>query len=164
MTHIPGPLVNNSVATMFDLGQSSYLAPPSSDTNLSTPTVAVSLLLHKQDLTQAFSQALGNLLPQILAALQSHSTSSGSTTQLLVECWVNFVESYNKLSNRPQRQGWNSKRISLRVVHEGTDNVINRIMSLGRGTLLRKLECAYHNFPVYSDDLYLLHMKYLISI
>ena len=42
------------------------------------------------------------------------------------------------------------------------DNVINGIMSLGRGSLLAKfhVESAYRNVPVYSDDLYLLGMKW----
>jgi len=42
------------------------------------------------------------------------------------------------------------------------DDVINGIMSFGRGTLLAKfdVECTYHNVPAHSDDHYLLGMKW----
>ena len=87
MTHIPGHSTNNSVAAMLDSDQTSSSAPPSSGTNSLTPAVPVTtaptFTLSKQDLTRAFSQALGDSLPQILAALQSHSMSSGSTTRSL---------------------------------------------------------------------------------
>ena len=42
------------------------------------------------------------------------------------------------------------------------NDVIERIMSHGRGTLLAKfdVESAYRNVPVHSDDRYLLGMKW----
>ena len=87
MTHIPGRSTNNSVASLLDSDQASSSAPPSSGTNSLTPAVPVTtapiFTLSQQGLTLALSQALGDSLPQILAALQSHWTSSGSTTRSL---------------------------------------------------------------------------------
>ena len=42
------------------------------------------------------------------------------------------------------------------------DNIINGIMSLGRGSLLAKfdVESAFRHVPVHSDDHYLLVMKW----
>ena len=42
------------------------------------------------------------------------------------------------------------------------DNIINGIMSLGRGSLLAKfdMESTYRHVPVHSDDHYLLGMKW----
>ena len=91
ISYILGRSTNNSLAAMLDSDQPPFLAPPSSGTNSSTPaapvTTAPTFTLSQQDLTRAFSQALGDSLPQILAALQSHSTSSGSTTALWRETW-----------------------------------------------------------------------------
>ena len=91
MTHIPGRSTNNSLATMLDSDQPSSSAPPSLGTNSSTPAVPVTtaqtFTLSQQDLTQVFSRVLGNSLPQILGALQSHSTSFGSTTRSWQETW-----------------------------------------------------------------------------
>ena len=88
MSHIPRHSTNNTSAAMLDSDQPSSSAPPSSGTNSSTRvalvTTAPTFTLSQQDLTLAFSQTLGNALPQILATLQSHSTSSGSTTLSLV--------------------------------------------------------------------------------
>ena len=84
MTHIWGRSTNNSLAAMLDSDQPSPSAPPSLGTNSSPPavpvTTALTFTLSQQDLTQAFSRVLGNSFPQILTALQSHLTSSGSTT------------------------------------------------------------------------------------
>ena len=87
MTRIPGCSTNNSVAVMLDSDQPSSSAPSSGTNSLLTPAVPVTtastFTLSQQDLTQALSQALGDSLPQILVALQSHSTSSGSATRFL---------------------------------------------------------------------------------
>ena len=51
---------------------------------------------------------------------------------------------------------------SFSVQYMKVDDVINGIMSLGRGSLLAKfdVESAYRNVPVHSDDRYLLGMKW----
>ena len=48
------------------------------------------------------------------------------------------------------------------VQYMKVDDVINGIMSLGRGSLLAKfdVESAYRNVPIHSDDRYLLGMKW----
>ena len=85
MTHIPGRSTNNSVAAMLDSDQPSSSAP-SSGTN---------------SLTQAVSQALGDSLPRILAALQSHSTSYGSTTHFLAGNLVLRTTSSPSITSSP---------------------------------------------------------------
>ena len=81
MAHRLRRATNNSVAAMLDSSQpsasadspSSFVRPPI----YSSPTPP-SFVLSQQDLSQAFSQALGDTLPRILAALQSHSLSSST--------------------------------------------------------------------------------------
>ena len=84
MAHRSKHATNNSVAAMLDSNQpsssadlpSSAASPPISLTQVTTPP---SVILSQQDLSQVFSQAsLGDTLPRILAALQSHSTSSSA--------------------------------------------------------------------------------------
>ena len=86
---------------MLDSDQTSSSALPSSGTNSLTPAVPVTaaptFTLSQQDLTRAFSQALGDSLPQILAALQSHSMSSGSTTRSLAENLVSTATSSSSM-------------------------------------------------------------------
>ena len=105
MSHIPGRSTNNSLAAMLDSDQPSSLAPPSSGTNPWTPAVPVTtaptFTLSQQDLTQAFSRALGDSLPQVSAALQSYSTSSGSTTGSLAGNLVLTATSSTSLACSP---------------------------------------------------------------
>ena len=105
MSHILGCSPNNSLAAMLDSYQPSSLAPHSSGTNSLTPvtpiTMAPTFTLSQQDLTRAFSQALGDSLPQILAALQSHSMSSGSTTHSLAGNLVFSATSSSSIASFP---------------------------------------------------------------
>ena len=64
-------------------------------------TTAPSFTLSQQDLTRAFKQALGDSLPQILAALQSHLTSSGCTTRSLAGNLVSSATSSSSIANSP---------------------------------------------------------------
>lgn len=88
---------------MLDSDQPSSSAPPFSGTNSLTTAVPVTtaptFTLSQQDLTQAFSPALCDLLPQILAVLQSHSTSSGSTTRSLAGNLVWSATSSTSIAN-----------------------------------------------------------------
>ena len=105
MTHIPGRYTNNSVAAMLDSDQPSSSAPSSGTNSLLTPavpaTTAPTFTLSQQDLTQAFPQALGDSLPRILVALQSHSTSFGSTTHFLVGNLVSSATSSTSIASSP---------------------------------------------------------------
>ena len=113
MSHIPGCSANNSLATMLDSDQPSSLALPSSGKNSLTPaapvTTAPTFTLSQQDHTWAFSQALGYLLPQILAALQSHLTFSGPTTCYLVGNLVSSTTSSSFIASFPL--------LSFRFIH-----------------------------------------------
>ena len=90
---------------MLDSDQPSSSAPSSGTKSLLIPavpaTTAPTFTLSQQDLTQAFSQALGDSLPQILATLQSHSTSSGSTTHFLVGNLVSSATSSTSIVSSP---------------------------------------------------------------
>ena len=79
MTHIPGRSTSNSLAATLDSDQPTSLAIPSLDTDSSSVHRSY---LHPftEGSYSRFFTALGDLLPQILAALQSHLTSSGLTT------------------------------------------------------------------------------------
>ena len=93
------------MAAVLDFDQPSSSALPSSGTISSTPaapvTTAPSFNLSQQDLTRGFSQALGESLPQILAALQSHSTSSASTTRSLAGNLVSSAISSSSIASFP---------------------------------------------------------------
>ena len=83
MAHRTRRGTNNSAAAMLDSNQPSSSAdPPSSAAsppiNSNPVTTPPSVILSQQDLSRAFSQALGDTLPRIVAALQSHSSSSSA--------------------------------------------------------------------------------------
>ena len=83
MAHRTRRGTNNSAAAMLDSNQPSSSAdPPSSAAsppiNSNPVTTPPSVILSQQDLSRVFSQALGDMLPRILAALQSHSSSSSA--------------------------------------------------------------------------------------
>ena len=71
----------------------------------STPAAPVNtaptFTLSQQDLTRPFLQALGDSLPQILVALQSHLTSFGSTTRSLVGTLVSSETSSSSIASFP---------------------------------------------------------------
>ena len=105
MTHIPGRSTNNSVAAMLDSNQPSSFGSAIFGYKLidSCSSSDNGSYFHpsQQDLTQAFSQALSDSLPQILAALQSHSTFSGSTTRSLAENLVSSATSSTFIASSP---------------------------------------------------------------
>ena len=79
MPQTSGHATNNSAASMLVPDQASSSAPSpvtTSSTCMAPAFASPSITLSQQDLTQAFSQALGESLSQILAAFQSHSSPS----------------------------------------------------------------------------------------
>ena len=78
MSQLSGRSTNNSAAAMLDLSATSSKDSSSSVANSvvsSAPvTTSPSCVLTAQDLSQAFSQALGDSLPQILAAVQNQTS------------------------------------------------------------------------------------------
>ena len=93
MAHRARCATNNSVAAMLDSSQPSSSAhPPSSVTSssiyLTLVTTPRSFVPSQQDLSQTFSQALGNMLvPRVLVALQSHSLSSSAAGNMTLD-WL----------------------------------------------------------------------------
>ena len=76
---------NNSVAAMLESHEDSSVSSPSNTSSLprfATATSLSSFTLSKQDLAAAFSQALGESLPQILVAMQAHSTTTASASAI----------------------------------------------------------------------------------
>ena len=79
MPQTSGHTMNNSAATMLvpDQACSSAPSPVTTSSTCTAPAFASSsITLSQRDHKQAYSQALGESLPQILAAFQSHSSPS----------------------------------------------------------------------------------------
>ena len=84
MAQLSGRSTNNSVATLLDSSGPATSVPSSVDPPPTTETLVTSahadtspsFVLSAQDLTHAFSRALGDSLPHFLAALQGHSTNT----------------------------------------------------------------------------------------
>ena len=98
---LSGRPTNNSAVAMLDLSELISSAPFSADSSPPlTETLVVSapaatppsFVLSAQDLTQAFSRALGESLPHILATMQSHSKNTCSSVS-------RFTSAGNMLSN-----------------------------------------------------------------
>ena len=74
---------NSSIAAMLESHGDSSVSSPSNTSSLprsATATSSSSFTLSQQDLAAAFSQALGESLPQILVAMQTHSTMTASAS------------------------------------------------------------------------------------
>ena len=98
---LPGRPTNNSAVATLDLSELISSAPFSADSSPPlTETLVVSapaatppsFVLSAQDLTQAFSRALGESLPHILATMQSHSKNTCASVS-------RFTSAGNMLSN-----------------------------------------------------------------